>query len=746
MPVSRDDPPAPLQRAPIRMALVDEQGSCLGLSDGWRSQRDPGIGDAAALSLADLLSFHDTGDEAAIREAVVGGRSLEAMPVTVADAPGRAAELWLWPLATGSAPLACLVVAPPARSPDPGSPPGLEQLHRRHDLILEAIGEGIYGLDQQGRATFVNRAATEILGWRAEDILGQPIHDVHHHSYADGSPYPRENCPIYRALTDGVVHRGDDEVFWHSDGRAVPVEYTSTPIREHGRVTGAVAVFRDISERRALEQQRAQAQQELERVLRRHELILGAAGEGVYGLDAEGRTTFANRAATEILGWREEDILGQVIHDVHHHSHEDGSPYPREQCPVYLALTDGKVHREDTEVFWHSDGRSIPVEYTSTPIREAGRITGAVVVFRDISERRRLELQREESFREISRLKDQLERERDYLRDEIRVTSHYSGIVGASQALRRTLEQIEAVAATPVNVLIRGETGVGKEGIARAIHDHSDRASKPLVKVNCASIPAELFESEFFGHVKGAFTGAHRDRVGRLQLADGGTLFLDEVGEVPLALQSKLLRALQEKEFERVGEEHTVRVDVRVIAATNRNLEEEIRAGRFREDLFYRLSVFPIEVPPLRERLDDIGPLARHFLESICEELGREPIHLTRSQLATLEAHDWPGNVRELKNVIERAVVLSSGPRLRLEQALVPARPPSVARATGEADEILTDVDLQELEKANLLAALRRANGRVSGAGGAAELVGLKPSTMAYRMKKLGIDSNGGRA
>ncbi len=741
MPVSRDDPLALIERAPIWMASVDGEGHVHDLSDGWRAERDLDEANPAGLHLSDLLAARGPDVEAAIRLAVVERQALEAMPVTVAGTPDRPAELWLWPLTGEPAPRACMMVAPSGRFP-----PGTDPLHRRHDLILGAIGEGIYGLDAQGRATFVNRAATEILGWREEDILGQPIHDVHHHSYADGRPYPRDNCPIYRALSDGVVHRVDDEVFWHSDGRAIPVEYISTPIREQGRVTGAVVVFRDISQRRALEHLRAQAQEELGRVRRRHELILEAAGEGVYGLDADGRTTFVNRAATEILGWREEDILGQVVHDVHHHSHADGTPYPREQCPVYLALTDGKFHREDAEVFWHSDGRSVPVEYTSTPIREDGRITGAVVVFRDVSERRRLEQQREESFREISRLKDQLERERDYLRDEIRVTSQYSGIVGASQALRRTLEQIEAVAATPVNVLIRGETGVGKEGIARAIHDRSNRSDQPLVKVNCASIPAELFESEFFGHVKGAFTGAHRDRVGRLQLADGGTLFLDEVGEVPLSLQSKLLRALQEKEFERVGEEHTIRVDVRVIAATNRDLEEEIRSGRFREDLFYRLSVFPIEVPPLRARVEDIGPLARHFLDRICEELGREPIHLTRSQLATLAAHDWPGNVRELKNVIERAVVLTSGPRLRLDQALVPARTPAVADVTPDADEILTDADFQELERANLLAALRRAEGRVSGPGGAAELVGLKPSTMAYRMKKLGIEHPSSRS
>ncbi len=482
-----------------------------------------------------------------------------------------------------------------------------------------------------------------------------------------------------------------------------------------------------------------QAEADLARLQRRQDLILEAAGEGIYGLDNRGCATFVNKAATEVLGWREEDVLGQPLHDIHHHSHPDGTPYPREQCPIYAAFKDGRVHREDTEVFWHSDGTAIPVEYTSTPIRENGELTGAVVVFRDISQRRALEQQREADFQEIRRLKEQLELERDYLREEIRVSSHYRDIVGDSQALARTLAQVEAVAATPVSVLIEGESGVGKEGIARAIHDRSDRADQPMVKVNCASIPAELFESEFFGHVKGAFTGAHRDRVGRLQLADGGTLFLDEVGEIPLALQGKLLRALQEHEFERVGDDRTVSVDVRVVAATNRDLSKEISAGRFREDLFYRLSVFPIEVPPLRDRLEDIGPLAQHFLANICEELGRDQIRITRQQIATLERHGWPGNVRELKNVIERAVILTTGARLRLDLAFASDNPPAVSETRPTECEFVADAEFREMEKANLLAALRHADWRLSGANGAAELLGLKPSTLAYRMKTFSL-------
>ena len=478
-----------------------------------------------------------------------------------------------------------------------------------------------------------------------------------------------------------------------------------------------------------------------------HQLILDSAGEGIYGLDGDGRITFSNAAATQILGWKHEDVVGQHAHDVHHHSHADGSSYPRDECPIYAALVDGEIHRVADEVFWNVDGSCVPVEYTSTPILNDGKPDGAVVVFRDITERMGLEKERETAFEEIKRLKDQIEQERDYLRDEINITVNFGEIIGQSQALKRTLAQIETVAETPVSVLILGESGVGKEMIARAIHTKSDRADRPLVKVNCASIPQDLFESEFFGHVRGAFTGAHQDRIGRLQLADGGTLFLDEVGEIPLSQQGKLLRALQEGEFERVGDDKTIKVDVRVVAATNRNLMDEIKADRFREDLFYRLSVFPVEVPPLRERLDDIAPLAFHFLETICRELGRERLRMTQNQLSLLKRQAWRGNIRELKNIIERAVISSTGDRLRLDLALSnsPAEKRSTTEPAADAANFVTVAEFKELEKANLTAALKHADWKTWGPDGAAELLGMKPSTLTYRMKALGIIKPGKR-
>ena len=490
---------------------------------------------------------------------------------------------------------------------------------------------------------------------------------------------------------------------------------------------------------------------ELKRLQTENQLILNAAGEGIYGLNYRGEATFLNAAAVDILGWQEKDILGKPIHDIHHHSHADGTHYPSEECPIYAALKDGEIHRVDHEVFWNSEGNPVPVEYTSTPIWQNNKLAGAVVVFRDISERKKMEQQREKDFKEIKSLQQQLENERDYLRDEINITINYGEIIGESQALKRTLAQIEAVAKTPTSALILGESGVGKEMIARAIHCNSERHEKPLVKVNCASIPKDLFESEFFGHIKGSFTGAHRDRVGRMELANGGSLFLDEVGEIPLDLQGKLLRALQEQEFERVGDEKTLKVDVRIIAATNKNLMEEVKAGRFREDLYYRLSVFPIEVPPLRERVSDITPLAQHFLSCICQEQGREALFISKSQANNLTKHQWPGNIRELKNVMERAVIMSPGQRLQLELAMPSVLPvPQQFSQQHEADAqsldtmpgdgFKTDQEFRELEKQNLVNVLAETHWKISGTSGAAELLGLKASTLAYKIKSFGLE------
>ncbi len=466
---------------------------------------------------------------------------------------------------------------------------------------------------------------------------------------------------------------------------------------------------------------------------RRNELILEAAGEGIYGLDTEGLTTFVNPAAARLLGWPAEELIGAPMHAVLHHKHADGSPYPREECPIYMAFKDGRVHRVDDEVFWRKDGTSFPVEYTSTPIREDGKSTGAVVVFRDISRLRK-------ALAEVEALKNRLQDENVYLQEEIKTEYNFDEIVGSSPEMQRVLKAIETVAPTDANVLIGGETGTGKELVARAVHSRSARHGKPLIKVNCASIPRDLFESEFFGHVKGAFTGALRDRAGRFQLADRGTLFLDEVGEIPLEMQSKLLRVLQEGEYERVGDERTGHTDVRVICATNRDLEVEIREGRFRRDLYYRINVFPIQIPPLRRRRGDLPLLAQHFLKSACTRMNRPRVKLSERHVRLLESYPWPGNARELQNVIERAVIVSEPGRLCFEMPALDSEGGRPERASEPGSGIVSDDEMRRRERDNILAALEQTDWRVYGEGGAAELLGIRPTTLASRVKKMGLE------
>jgi DNA-binding NtrC family response regulator len=320
----------------------------------------------------------------------------------------------------------------------------------------------------------------------------------------------------------------------------------------------------------------------------------------------------------------------------------------------------------------------------------------------------------------------------------------FGKIIGQSGACRRIISQVEVVAPTDATVLILGETGTGKELIAREIHQRSRRNDKPLVRVNCTSIPRELFESEFFGHAKGAFTGAIKDRAGRFEIAAGGTLFLDEVGEIPLELQSKLLRVLQEKCYERVGEDRTRQTDVRIIAATNRDLKKDIGAGHFREDLYYRLNVFPLQVPPLRERKGDITLLATHFVELLVKELGCPKPRLTRAGIEALESYEWPGNIRELRNVIERAAIFARGGALEFDLPVTGASVDPTSFGPQYSDgldpEYLTESEMRRRERENLLAILQKTGWRIKGSDGAAELLGVKATTLVARIKKMGFN------
>ncbi len=359
-----------------------------------------------------------------------------------------------------------------------------------------------------------------------------------------------------------------------------------------------------------------------------------------------------------------------------------------------------------------------------------------------------LELEVARRTAEIQKLQERLQAENIQLKEDLAGAHTYGGIIGESPSLKAVISRIGLVAPTNANVLILGESGTGKELIAREIHRESSRKDRSLVKVNCATIPKELYESEFFGHVKGAFTGAVSDRMGRFEAADGGTLFLDEVGEIPPSLQGKLLRVLQEGEFERVGEGRTRKVDVRIIAATNKNLMEEIKSGRFREDLYYRLNVFPVEITPLRDRKEDIPLLVTHFIEVFSRRLNRPVPRLTEANLMDMKAHDWPGNVRELQNIIERALILSPHGRLHFDLPRVNSGAPLPGQSLSDAASspttpILTEADIAVLQKQNMLAALIRSDWKIYGKDGAAQLLGIKPTTLIERMRRLKIKRPG---
>jgi len=442
--------------------------------------------------------------------------------------------------------------------------------------------------------------------------------------------------------------------------------------------------------------------------------FMESLGEGIVITDRESRILYANSQIECLTGYPRSELIGAISYEL---------LAPKEEWPLMRRrLKERLAGKEESYEYEHirKDGQRHWVSVRALPYRnKRGQVVGTIGLISCIKERKTLEL------------------ENEYLQEELR--GNYRNILGDSPALKKVLAQIEMVAATNASVLILGESGTGKELVARAIHDRSPRKDAALVRVNCASVPRELFESEFFGHVRGAFTGAVKDRVGRFELADRGTLFLDEIGEVPIELQSKLLRVLQEGQFEKVGEDRTRTVDVRIIAATNRDLEAEVKAGRFRQDLYYRLSVFPIELPPLRERTEDIPILAKSFLTQSARKLGVNPPRLTTAQLKELQSYDWPGNVRELQNVIERAAIRSRDGHLDL--GLGPGAP----RGRSQRNEVEPGIapaslgEIKEHERKLIIDALTKTRGKIYGTDGAAALLGMKPTTLSSRVHRMGL-------
>ncbi len=450
----------------------------------------------------------------------------------------------------------------------------------------------------------------------------------------------------------------------------------------------------------------------------------------VAGIDREGRIDYTNPEFQRVTGYAAEDIVGRPVQEIL-------SVGNRADVSKLLegALSRGDLQSEVQAELITKDGNRRTVIWSNVLISGSNHSPAAILsIGADVTDQLLAESARDRALAEVQELKRQLERENLYLKEEIRVERGFSEMVGASRPLMYVLHKIEQVAKTDATVLIEGETGVGKELVGRAIHRASNRSARAFVTVNCAALPENLIESELFGHERGAFSGADRQRHGRFEVADGGTLLLDEIGDLPLDLQTKLLRVLEEGEFQRVGSSKTRRADVRVIASTNRDLQAEVDAGRFREDLFYRLNVYPITVPPLRDRPGDVALLVRHFVSGSALRLGKPIAEVPASVINELEAYDWPGNVRELKNVLERAVIVSAGESLRLPEPL--GESSSSGSRAGGPDRPQT---LVENERRHIQAVLDATEGQVAGDGGAARILGLPASTLRSRMKKLGI-------
>ncbi len=487
------------------------------------------------------------------------------------------------------------------------------------------------------------------------------------------------------------------------------------------------AIFRIFAARAAAELQRLNAEKQLQEKQQKLHRLVSSAMDGIIELDNKFLITMMNPAALKLFKCKREEVAGVGFTDL---LSKKGKIIFENSVKTLDNMPKGEKYIWITDSLNIScrNGISFPSEATVSQYEMNGE-KFFTVILRNINDK----LEAEEKIHS-------LESEAEYLKEELSLINNYGDIIGQSRPVMNLLHEIDLVAKTDCTVLISGETGTGKELVARAIHSASSRKDKQLIKVNCSAIPSSLIESEFFGHVPGAFTGATKKRMGRFEMADKGTIFLDEIGDLQLDLQSKLLRVLQEGEFEPVGSSETRKVNVRVIAATNRNLEEEIETGRFRQDLFYRLNVYPITVPPLRERGGDIIKLANEFVKRSAAVLGVEKPVLSEHAVKRLLSYNWPGNVRELQNVIERAVITSKGGTLNINSlSAVDSDDLIDEKINGSNEKILSQKELNKLEKENILRALNKTNWKISGSYGAAKLLGLPSTTLNSRIKSLGI-------
>ncbi len=630
-----------------------------------------------------------------------------------------------------------------------------------HGRIAGALPNGVLIVDTRGQIAFANAEIGQQFGYDVQSLLGQPVDILL--PEASRAVFASHRQAVLDGASAAAMGPGAQLIGRRQDGSEFPVEIGLNPVTtEHG--TFALAVVVDISARlQAEEQQRRALEEQLdfERLVaelsarfinlpadRVDAAVVEAFGRVCSALDLD-RATFyrldPDGYSSAAIGWHRDGI-----------ELAPGRVNIRQDFPsVYETLVAGNVLAFETvDQLPPKDGSGFAalgvLSSVTVPLSVDGRVIGAVgfnslrrqrswppevlhrlrvfaTAFGNLLARRESENALHHALDEVKRLRDQLQAENVYLRSEVRERLGAGAIVGESAAIRKVLEQVEQVAATNSTVLLLGETGTGKELFATRIHELSARRARAMVRVNCAAIPATLMESELFGREKGAFTGALARQVGRFELADGSTIFLDEIGDVPSEVQVKLLRVLEERQIERLGSPKAIKVDTRVIAATHRNLENLIAGGTFREDLYYRLDVFPIQVPPLRERPEDIPLLVWRFVDEFSRSFGKPIRSISRDDMAALTRYSWPGNIRELRNVIERAMIVATPPRLRV-------LPPTAGAAASKRSDRLADVEAEHMRRV-----LENCGWRIRGAGGAADRLGLRPTTLETRMAKLGI-------
>ena len=575
------------------------------------------------------------------------------------------------------------------------------------ERLFELSPDAIVVTDPNGRIASANAQVERIFGYSRTELLGQPVEILMPERFRQVHPSHRGNYAVQPQLRPMGI--GLELFGRRKDGSEFPVDIMLSPV-ESSEGSLVVCVVRDVSDKKGAERALRQSEQELRS-------LFEYSPDVIVVSDADGRIVRVNARVEDAFGYSRGELIGQPIETLvperyrnTHPQHRDNyRNHPRVR-PMGAGL-DLYGRRKDATEF--------PVDIMLGPVEGPnGRLILSVI--RDLSQKR----EAEEALRRS-------EEEKRYLEEELITTHQFQEIIGESAGLKRVLKQVETVAATDATVLILGETGTGKELIARAIHELSPRRERPFVKLNCSAIPSGLLESELFGHERGAFTGAIAQKIGRLELAHQGTFFLDEIGDLPLELQPKILRALQEKEFERVGGTRTIPVNVRLVAATNRDLAKMANEGQFRSDLYYRLRVFPLTIPPLRERREDIPLLVRYFVTNHSIRMGRQIETVPADTMEALTKWHWPGNIRELENFIERSVILTQGSALR-----APLSELEMADKSSEGQ----DSSLETAEREHILRILRRTKGMIGGPGGAAEQLGLKRTTLNSKLKKLGIE------